>query len=155
MTKNIFQKKMEYLIEQMNTLIDTMPDRGLKCEQSQKVCLKQAVFEVEKNVNGVKDEDFEVPDVNIILKEPERSIVLHEQKHELVRYLIKEKEEAEKFIIERAKEYNCENEEIFDLDFRPGFDEDDFANHNFDLGKWYTCKETLELIEKKNFCKNE
>jgi hypothetical protein len=117
--------------------------------------LKQAVFELEKNVNGVVDEDFEVPDANIILKEPERSIVLHEQKHELVKYLIKEKEDAESCISTRAEEHGCNEEQIFDIDFSPNYDMKDLENHSFDLGKWYTCKETLELIEKKNFCKNE
>ena len=91
--------------------------------------------------------------IEIKLKEPEKSIVENTVRGKLETFLMQQMDEAERFIKQRAEEYGCEDEDIFDLDFHPGFDEEDFANHNFDLGKWYACKETLEFMKKNKFCK--
>ena len=39
-----------------------MPDKGDKCEDSQKLCLLDALSSFEKNINGTRDIDFEEDD---------------------------------------------------------------------------------------------
>lgn len=53
-----FKIKANALIYKLELLIDKMPYQGDSCTESQKVCLKQALREVEFNVTGVEDDDF-------------------------------------------------------------------------------------------------
>ena len=54
-----FKAKAMDLIEDLETLVDKMPDKGLKCSDSQKVCLTIVIQTLERTINGVEDEDFE------------------------------------------------------------------------------------------------
>ena len=56
---NEFKAKAMDLIEDLETLVDKMPDKGLKCSDSQKVCLTIVINDLERTVNGVEDEDME------------------------------------------------------------------------------------------------
>lgn len=49
---------MEDLIERFRGLIERMPYHGDKCEDSQRQCLLQVLFDLEKNVNGLRPRDF-------------------------------------------------------------------------------------------------
>ena len=53
-----FTLRADSLITKIDALIDTLPDKGLKCEYSQKVCLKQAARHLENNFNGLEENDF-------------------------------------------------------------------------------------------------
>ncbi|KZX57681.1 hypothetical protein A3709_18835 [Halioglobus sp. HI00S01] len=53
-----FKLQAEGLVEQLRALIQTMPRKGLKSEDCQRVCLELALFELVKNVNGVEASDF-------------------------------------------------------------------------------------------------
>jgi hypothetical protein len=55
-----FEKKAQILIDKFQNLIDLMPYRGDVCSESQKLCLQQALNELDHNVNGVEDLDFKV-----------------------------------------------------------------------------------------------
>ena len=46
------------LLRQIEVAVDLMPYKGDKCEDSQKVCLQQAINELEANINGITDEDL-------------------------------------------------------------------------------------------------
>ena len=42
----------------MNDLIDKLPDKGLKCSDSQKVCLTTALRNLQENIRGLEQEDL-------------------------------------------------------------------------------------------------
>lgn len=61
--KNI-KKESYQLLEEIEEKISELPDTGDKCETSQKMCIMNALYEVEKNLNGldmsnVLPEDFD------------------------------------------------------------------------------------------------
>jgi hypothetical protein len=58
MKVDTFKKRAETLISKLETLISKMPDKGLKSEDSQKLCLLQALNEFSYCVNGTEQEDF-------------------------------------------------------------------------------------------------
>ena len=54
-----FQERAQEYIDDITGLINNnMPDKGLKCCDSQKICLVCALNEFEHCVNGVEQEDF-------------------------------------------------------------------------------------------------
>jgi len=55
----VFKKRADALISKIEDLINKMPDKGLKSEDSQKVCLQQAIDDFSYTVNGVEPSDFE------------------------------------------------------------------------------------------------
>ena len=57
-----FKTKAEALIDKLQSLIEVLPDKGLKCSVSQKVCLLNSLGSFESAVNGVEDEDFKEED---------------------------------------------------------------------------------------------
>jgi hypothetical protein len=58
--KTLFQEKAQEHLDSMQELINTfMPDKGLKEEDSQKICLINALNNLEHYVNGVTNKDFE------------------------------------------------------------------------------------------------
>jgi hypothetical protein len=68
-------------------------------------------------------------------------------------YILAELSDIETYITVRAKEYSTyySKEALFDLgmDKEPvcSYSQEDFANHNFDLGAWYQLNNILKLIE--------
>ena len=58
MDKTTFTALAENHIEQLQNLINQMPYKGDTCSESQKLCLQQALNELEHNVNGVEEEDL-------------------------------------------------------------------------------------------------
>ena len=56
--RDFFVKQASILIERFNWLIDEMPDKGLKCADSQKICLKLALKNLESNITGTEPNDF-------------------------------------------------------------------------------------------------
>ena len=54
-----FKAKALKIMDLLETLVDKMPDKGLKCSDSQKVCLTIVINDLERTVNGVEDEDME------------------------------------------------------------------------------------------------
>ena len=52
------KEEMILLVEQLEALIDEMPYKGDVCEDSQKMCLKNSLFEFSMNINGITDDDF-------------------------------------------------------------------------------------------------
>lgn len=63
MIKDI-KKESYQLLEEIEEKISKLPDTGDKCETSQKICIMNALYEVEKNLNGldmsnVLPEDFD------------------------------------------------------------------------------------------------
>lgn len=53
-----FQEEAQVLVNRLYTLIESMPTQGLKCEDSQKVCLLQELLKLEYTINAIKEEDF-------------------------------------------------------------------------------------------------
>lgn len=53
-----FKYKMENLIDEMEDVVNQMPDTGLKSDTSQKVALKNAIFEVMMLINGTTEYDL-------------------------------------------------------------------------------------------------
>lgn len=53
-----FQTEAEKHLEALRTMIEDMPFRGNSCEESQKVCLMQALSGLEAYVSGVQPFDF-------------------------------------------------------------------------------------------------
>ena len=61
--KILFQEQLQEHLDSMQKLVNaSMPDKGLKEEDSQKVCLINALNNVEHYVNGVTNKDFEEED---------------------------------------------------------------------------------------------
>jgi hypothetical protein len=58
MSVKIFKLTAEKLIFQLEGLINEMPDKGLKEEESQKICLLNALRNFYYTVNGTEAEDF-------------------------------------------------------------------------------------------------
>lgn len=54
-----FKDQLYKLLRQIEVAVELMPYKGDKCENSQKVCLQQAINELEHNINGVSDKDLE------------------------------------------------------------------------------------------------
>ena len=54
-----FKTELENKAQELKDFInEVMPDNGLKCEQSQKVCLLNALNSFEHAINGIEDEDL-------------------------------------------------------------------------------------------------
>ena len=53
-----FKKRTEALISKLEDLIEKMPEKGNSMNDSQKVCLRQALNEFSYTVNGVEESDF-------------------------------------------------------------------------------------------------
>ena len=58
MKKEPLEKVFDVYYDKINDLIDTLPDKGDKCSDSQKLCLVQALHELDYVVNGLQEEDF-------------------------------------------------------------------------------------------------
>lgn len=56
---NSFKNKCYSQIVKLGLLIDTLPDKGDTCSKSQKICLRIALANFERAVNGVENTDFE------------------------------------------------------------------------------------------------
>jgi hypothetical protein len=69
---NIFKREALHLIEKLEELIETMPNMGNTCEDSQKVCLVVTLHKLEQMVNGVSTDDF-----NDVIKESKFDKVLN------------------------------------------------------------------------------
>ena len=54
-----FVKRVENLVSKIADIIEKMPDRGNSSNESQKVCLQQALNEFSYTINGIEDSDFE------------------------------------------------------------------------------------------------
>lgn len=54
-----YKNQMENLLDEMKSLTDQLPHKGDKCEDSQKMCLLQAIFEVSVCLNGLEPSDLE------------------------------------------------------------------------------------------------
>jgi hypothetical protein len=72
----IFETEALHLIEKLEELIETMPNMGDTCEDSQKVCLVAALYKLEQTVNGVSTDDF-----NDVVKESKFDKVLKFEKY--------------------------------------------------------------------------
>jgi len=59
MDLSTFKMEMDYLCSQIEDLINEMPYKGNKEEDSQKVCLQNALNKLQQAVNGCEEEDFE------------------------------------------------------------------------------------------------
>ena len=46
------------LVNKLEEHFEKLPDKGDKCCDSQKICLLNALYDVEKNINGLEPEDF-------------------------------------------------------------------------------------------------
>ena len=53
-----FSLKAKHYIAMLNEMIDEMPDKGNTCEESQKICLINALKSFDNTINGVEDSDF-------------------------------------------------------------------------------------------------
>ncbi len=54
-----FKDRAVILLEQLEELVNEMPFRGNSEEESQKVCLANAIHKLHSVVNGVEDSDFD------------------------------------------------------------------------------------------------
>lgn len=55
-----FNQKATHYINMLSHMIDEMPDKGDTCEESQKICLTNALKQFQNTVNGVEDSDFKI-----------------------------------------------------------------------------------------------
>jgi len=53
-----FKAKARKLTGRLDDLIECLPNKGNKCSDSQKICLKQALKEFEATINGTMPEDL-------------------------------------------------------------------------------------------------
>jgi len=53
-----FKKKADAITDKMRLLIDKMPDKGDKSEDSQKICLLIALQHLENSITGTAPMDF-------------------------------------------------------------------------------------------------
>ena len=53
-----FKIKADMLTSQFQDLIDELPFKGLKCENSQQVCLQQTLNTLERQIDSLTEEDF-------------------------------------------------------------------------------------------------
>ena len=58
MTKDELQDKLYAHTEAMDSLIQSMPDKGLKCIDSQKLCLLISLHKLQMNIIGIEEEDL-------------------------------------------------------------------------------------------------
>jgi len=57
---DIYKNVLYELINKLHDIVSFgMPDKGLKCEDSQKICLLNAINNIEYYVNGINKEDME------------------------------------------------------------------------------------------------
>jgi len=56
--KKLFETAINTYIGKIDRLINRLSYRGDRCSDSQKLCLQQALNELEYNVTGLVDEDF-------------------------------------------------------------------------------------------------
>lgn len=59
-TTSEFKSHVEWHLLKIENIINLLPDKGDKCENSQKICLHNALGEFMKNVNGLEQSDLEV-----------------------------------------------------------------------------------------------
>jgi len=52
------KEELYSLLEPIEAKINTLPYKGDKCSDSQKMCLIQALNELEYNINGLEKEDL-------------------------------------------------------------------------------------------------
>ncbi|MDB4590943.1 DUF4116 domain-containing protein [Flavobacteriaceae bacterium] len=52
------QNQLQTHINDINQIINTLPDKGDTCEESQKICLLNTLQQFEHNVNGIEKEDL-------------------------------------------------------------------------------------------------
>jgi hypothetical protein len=52
------KQELHSLLEPIEAKINTLPYKGDKCSDSQKICLIQALYELEHNINGLEKEDL-------------------------------------------------------------------------------------------------
>ena len=55
----LFKKVMSFHIDEMNKIVDDMPYKGDKCTDSQQMCLKQRLKELEAYIYGTTQKDLE------------------------------------------------------------------------------------------------
>jgi hypothetical protein len=53
-----FKNELYRLLRQIETAVELMPYKGDKCEDSQRICLIQAINELEHTINGISDKDL-------------------------------------------------------------------------------------------------
>lgn len=53
-----YKNRMEKLLDEMKSLTDQLPHKGYKCEDSQRICLLQAIKKVSVCLNGLEPSDF-------------------------------------------------------------------------------------------------
>lgn len=58
----LFKAKAETTMGKVRRLVDKMPYKGDKCQDSQRMCLILAINNLEYQINGVKPSDFERED---------------------------------------------------------------------------------------------
>lgn len=56
-----FKEQANIHLERLEILINSMPNKGLKCEDSQKICLLDKLNRLDYTFNGIEEEDF-IPD---------------------------------------------------------------------------------------------
>jgi hypothetical protein len=56
-----FQRRCRIRTEQLEDIINKLPNKGSKSEDSQKLCLINALHQLEYNINGLEITDF-IPD---------------------------------------------------------------------------------------------
>lgn len=56
--KDDWKERAKELLNDFDEHLQSMPDKGDVCEDSQKVCVRIALNELYATVNGVEDEDF-------------------------------------------------------------------------------------------------
>lgn len=58
MELKLLKEKLHSHVEQIDDLLEEMPDKGNKCSDSQRVCLQNAINSFEHNINGITEEDL-------------------------------------------------------------------------------------------------
>lgn len=51
-------QKMYYHLNELRGLVESLPYKGDRCEDSQKICLRVSLNDVEACINGLRVEDF-------------------------------------------------------------------------------------------------
>lgn len=56
---NRVQKKATKLLDELYNLIEQIPQKGNTAEDCQKICISNAIYDLEHTFNGLSVEDFE------------------------------------------------------------------------------------------------
>jgi len=54
-----FKERLESLVSEIENVIDEMPFKGNSCQESQKICLIQALNKFSFAINGIEKDDLE------------------------------------------------------------------------------------------------